>query len=278
MTAANTDATEDHLPYNQQTLAMFVGIIGVAMPLLLWAAHALVGDNECGYDSISHYYYGLVTGDLFVGSLFIIAALVIFYRGKSSAEWLLTVPAGICALGVAIFPTDGAGCELETASGRYFAAFKVEPGADINDPNTVYDVVRSGAGPQDIFAPFDAIATPFGEITVHYAAAGLLFALLAAYCVFIFARVDRSKGSGHIDPETGQITPEKRTRNIVYYIAAGLIIFSMAAIVTKLGSDRPTWNANNGTYWFEALGLFAFGASWLMRARAYRRINRLMRA
>ena len=56
------------------------------------------------------FYYSEFFGSVFVASLAMIAAFMWAYSGKNWRHSLAATGAGICALGVALFPTSGHGC------------------------------------------------------------------------------------------------------------------------------------------------------------------------
>ncbi len=97
---------------------------------------------------------------------------------------------------------------------------------------------------------------------VHAGAAGVLFAILAFFCLFVFTKVPVDEGGVEAIP-----TPAKRRRNAVY-ITSGITI-AVSAIAIAIGDllFGDLWNARNLTFWAEALILSAFGISWLTQGR-----------
>ena len=114
MPAKPAEQLQRHFFSTYITLRYGMAIIAFALPVLLLAL---------GYyykislqDSMSAYYFALSPDDAgknaypmrtwFVGILFAIGAFLYLYKGFSNKEnWALNI-AGICALGVAIFPTQ----------------------------------------------------------------------------------------------------------------------------------------------------------------------------
>ena len=117
--------------------------------------------------------------------------------------------------------------------------------------------------------PTDGWAGPEGFVEgevigiIHLASAAGLFLTLAFFCFFVFTRVD----SGNQTDDRGELTAAKRARNRVY-LASGAIIVG-ALVVIPLGSSLlgARWTALRLTFWFEALALCAFGASWITVGR-----------
>lgn len=97
---------------------------------------------------------------------------------------------------------------------------------------------------------------------VHAGAAGILFAILSFFCLFVFTKVPMDADGG-----TPALTPAKRRRNAVY-ITSGIII-AASAIAIGAGDliAGDWWNARKMTFWMEALILTAFGTSWLTQGR-----------
>ncbi|QJW88744.1 hypothetical protein HNV11_04790 [Spirosoma taeanense] len=85
-------------------MRLIVGVLGLSIGILLPIIAALFSNCSLLQESISHYYY-TVTGDVFVGLLCAVAFFLILYPGEGRWEDLWTNIAGICALGVAFFPT-----------------------------------------------------------------------------------------------------------------------------------------------------------------------------
>lgn len=97
--------------------------------------------------------------------------------------------------------------------------------------------------------------------TVHLLAAGAFFIMLAFFSLYLFVKTD----------SPGNITPEKRKRNIVYRICGWtmlacivLIVFLklMTGVEASLASLRPV-------FWLEALAVIAFGVSWLVKGETF---------
>ncbi|GAB2604124.1 hypothetical protein [Spirosoma areae] len=82
-----------------------VGILGISLPALLIAGTTLIGDCTAIQATVSHYYY-TVMGFVFVGILCAVALFLILYKGYTATDDIATNFAGICALGVAFFPTS----------------------------------------------------------------------------------------------------------------------------------------------------------------------------
>lgn len=90
---------------NQATLQKMVGILGMALPLLLFVF--LYIDLGFGHilPSISHYYFTRVCS-IFVAIMSILAIFLLIYKGREPLDFYLSGIAGLFAFCVVLFPTD----------------------------------------------------------------------------------------------------------------------------------------------------------------------------
>ena len=89
---------------------------------------------------------------------------------------------------------------------------------------------------------------------IHYIAAALLFTSFAVFSLWLFRRTDV--------PEGEPLPPDKRFRNRVYAICGTVII----ACILWVGTSR-IWP--HPIFWPEAIALWAFALSWLVKGRAH---------
>lgn len=99
-----------------------IGIIGVALPFVLFIGKIILESPGISA-SISAYYYSVMR-DVFVGSLWVIGIFLICYRYALLDDIVSTI-AGICAIGIALFPTtpDMDVTQRQTAIGLAHASF-----------------------------------------------------------------------------------------------------------------------------------------------------------
>ena len=264
----------DDLPFSLslKTVNRTTGYIALFLPLGLWAVGAFLGvcSSENGLNSISHYYFSRVAGDLFVGALLVIAVLLaVFYRlpgrvdeylAHEKTDLLLLRIAGCAALIVALVPTRGTGCE---AADQVLRGYVLVP-AGIND------ITRDISLPIETTLVFDFWASFGIEPKVlpylHYGAAAVMFAILGYFSLFVFTRA-QSKKSVRSD---GTPVDAKTWRNRFYLICGTIIYGSMAAMLFGMLTRNtlgPVWSGSNLTFWFEAAALMAFGFAWLVKGR-----------
>ena len=89
------------------TTRLVVGLFGVSLPFVLVLGELLVSGDWTIRDALSDYYYSVLR-NWFVGSLFAIGAGLLVYMAtkRSRPDGVLSVIAGVCAIAVAIFPTN----------------------------------------------------------------------------------------------------------------------------------------------------------------------------
>ncbi|MEU2610364.1 DUF998 domain-containing protein [Micromonospora sp. NPDC007271] len=91
---------------------------------------------------------------------------------------------------------------------------------------------------------------------VHQVAAGALFVLLAAFCLFLFTRPDR-------------VGVPPRPSAVRFYRVCGALI--LAAIAIALASTQlppDVRHALKPVLWCETVAVFAFGAAWVAKSDA----------
>ena len=231
---------------SQRYLAALVGLVAMGLPILLWLSQS--PENPLR-DTISHYYYAPLWGDVFIGALFFIGGFLICYQGQNKWESWAAFPAGVGAFGVALFPTDGDGCEMCESRFRAFIEY----------------IDRDGSGSADELIATNAFEFFPLSATIHAWAAGIVFGYLAFHTLIIFTRFQKSDFN-----EDGTVKIAKRIRNLIYITSGLVIIASIIAIVAKqFAADTSLWNEKNLTFIFEAVILVLFGFSWLVKGRFF---------
>lgn len=162
----NINYNEDNAIWltNGLTLRKIIGVLGIAMPLLLYVFLYL--DNGMLYplESISHYYYTRVSG-IFVIILSLLAFFLIVYKGKEPIDFYVSLLAGVFALLAVLFPTNNI---TDTCC----------------DPDKKYAVT--------------VLAVSDFRMYFHYTVAALFFVCLSFMCVFLFTKSNK-KPSGRGD-------------------------------------------------------------------------------
>ncbi|MEX0276791.1 MAG: hypothetical protein AB3N19_04670 [Ruegeria sp.] len=240
----------------RQIQALWIGILAFLLPVILFFGHRA---SECFRDTISHSYYLPFWGDVFVAVTCSVGLFLMFYRGQSRPERYLAVFGGLCAIMVAINPTNGSGCDDMFAQSRILLE---------SHENTMLTT----AFPVDTFK---------GKL--HLWSAVLLFITLAIFNLFVFTATDKNN-----DYQIKQKNRNKIIRNAIYKFCGVLMILNLAILAYGLTADFTDcdafskekgifdlatdcephgWDKNNITFYLEWLGLALFGIAWFVKGR-----------
>ena len=221
-----------------------VGWIGSLLPIILIAGNRIFFTASLP-GSMSGYYYTQMR-DIFVGALCALGVFLVAYAGYDEIDRWITNIAGLCAIGVAFFPTKPPVC---AANARTCTA----PG-----------VAHLSAGQQVV-----------GDIHLFFAAVTFIALGLMA---LRFAKSDGAPlsqapgsrirhGLGLAKAGDDHLSPRKKQRNAVYR-ACGVTILS--CVVLAAASNLLPASVKAHRPWlfvFEALAVFAFGISWFVKGQ-----------
>lgn len=235
-------------------MAVLVGLVAFGLPVILW-----IGGNtpaSCMRDSLSHFYYAPFLGGIFVGLLFFIGGFLIAYSGDTGLEDWGSNIAGLCAFGVALFPTANSGCGDVDFVSRVFVSVMTQNGEHH------LDAITNGG----LFQLFGAASE------WHKKAAAIVFIYLGLFCIVVLKRIIPDQ---HYDA-AGNIIATKARRN-GYYTYCGITIFVCVAALglkQKLSvAHLQWWDSHDLTFYFESLALWAFGLAWFIKGRLFNRLN-----
>lgn len=220
---------QDELALSQLNLRKGLGILGIALPLVLFLASALNSDIDLRR-SLSAYYYAPHLRDMLVGVLWAIGAFLVFYRGyariptafQKLPSWLsrhmtdskLTTLAGIGALTTAILPT----CEFQDK------------------------------------CPTPVIAGG------HLAGSILFLGTLAVLSIWSFTESDTP-------PQDWDAT--KTWANRIYITCGWTILASLALCAPLVAYRVDAIGLiPMPVFWLESLAIWAFGVAWLVKGDA----------
>jgi hypothetical protein len=224
----DTQEETDRLVISFITLRRAIGVMGLSLPAGLVFFLCII---ECAgiQSSISAYYHTAVRS-LFVGTLIIVGAFLLAYKGYSKRPddsgpgvvgWLrkrLTDNraaniAGVCAIGLALFPT----------------APSVAP----------TELQRRIGG-------------------VHYTFTGIFFAMLVYMCWALFTLTHRGE----------EARGRKAQRNVVYKTCAGIMAASLIGILVITFSPLgESWKGYKPVFVLETVSIMTFGVAWLVKGR-----------
>lgn len=100
---ANAPGTKDPLVFSYLTLRKFVGWLALGLPVVLVGCWWFPGGHGIEGSISSYYYTGM--RNFLVGGLSAISMFMLACRGYDRADEIAGIFSGICALGVAFFPT-----------------------------------------------------------------------------------------------------------------------------------------------------------------------------
>ncbi len=103
------------------TTRLVVGLFGVTLPFVLILGEPLISGDWTMRDALSDYYYSALR-NWFVGSLFAIGAGLLVYMAtkRSRPDGVLSFIAGVCAIVVALFPTNEIHAAVSTIAKVHF--------------------------------------------------------------------------------------------------------------------------------------------------------------
>ena len=239
---------------NQNFLARCVGLVAIGLPLLMLTS--LFVEGACMRASVSHFYYEVFYGDLFVGAMFFIGTFLLAYRGETRAENGLATSAGLGAFGTALFPARGDGCQDDTFSTRLFAYVSED-----NDKLPMEPLVGTTAEGYFRMVELSHI--------LHSIFAIMLSGFLAYYALAVFTRVIPSQRNAD-----GTLKPAKKRRNLIYKFTGFAIIFAILSMTVQMTLklafeyDVPYWETYSGSFIAEMVAMSAFGLGWIVKGRA----------
>ncbi|WP_297768062.1 hypothetical protein [uncultured Roseovarius sp.] len=254
-----------------------VGYVALGLPVALGLVSLLT--NTCFNASISHYYFSRIGGDILVGALSFIGLLLIFFysfrapgrEGCLGWHWYdvaLLKLAGMAAVIVAFVPTTGSGCTYDGEVARVLLT-GAAGSEGFHPPGGTVD----GTISYDFWASFAAIGAevPMLLKMAHFGAAGVMFLILGYFSMSVFTR-DNST--------TSFAAGNRKDRRNAWYRALGRVILAVVGVLaikaaalelvlpqSMAESIAAFWDSLRLTFVFEALGLMAFGLSWMIKGR-----------
>jgi hypothetical protein len=198
-------------------MRIFVGALGVALPLMLVLSDGLAfEDDPFPRDSLSAYYYSGVR-ELFVGTMCATAVFLITYKvADRTLDNTLSTLAGVAALAVALFPT-----------GLPAHVVQLTPLQERLGENAVE--------------------------AIHFSAAAVFIVSLAVISFFFGVR------EGARTSQEGKRSPTFWRG--YHWFCAGAIVAAVLWIGVNQGAEWTSKSLLIG----EAVSVWAFGASWLMK-------------
>jgi hypothetical protein len=219
---------------NYLKLRHFIGIIGLATPIVLPITTFLLSDQNPFQISISHYYFS-VAHIGFVGALCLLSGFLLSYRGTERIENRVSNIAGVFALGVAMFPTCWDG-------------FETKQEFILNNYKDYFDLI-------------------------HYLSASGLFICFAIFCMYVFQNADDGNDNYRYDIFKIRRNKFYKGCGIIIVISIAIIAsiwflgkFNIIDIKTEF---KEFCIVKYSTFILETTSLVPFGASWLVKGSLF---------
>ena len=219
---------DESVVFKYRTLRMFIGLIAFSIPFVCWGAVILSQGKSVVPSSISVTYH-LGARDFFVGMLAVVGTFLLAYNGHKSPkinlfgkfysiERYLSVIAGFCAAGVALFPTsvDLNWVNAETLRLVHFPTLNLEDLA--STVNYIHcDRVNDCNLSRISLAP-----------SLHFSFAVILFVVLISFCLFFYARTRKKLRylSRFTDSDNLAIILKIKVRQRLYLLSGGVMVAS----------------------------------------------------
>jgi len=212
---------------------VFIGILGMAFPFVLVIGRMLF-EGWGILDSISDYYYSVSMRNVLVAGLVALAILLISYHYARTDD-LASTAAGICAIGVALFP--------------------VAPAIGATPRQTFVGLLHYGC------------AAALFLILAYFAL--FLFTKPAAPIAQALAHLSRTllrrPATPVVAPSTVQLTHRKRQRNGVYVVRGSIIVACILLLLLLRLPGMPHLQSLHPVFWLETLAICAFGVGWIVK-------------
>ena len=209
-------------------LRAIIGILGITLPFVLGLGAWLFFSQ--GIQSTLSYYYYTHMGNVFVGTLCAIGVFLFSYRGFKVIDDVSGTISGVCAVGMALFPTRPI----------------PPPGSTPGVSPTANEIV-------------------IGYIHVVFAA--VFFLTLIYMAMWLFTKTN-TKTDPDANPEE-KLSENKKKRNRIYKACGIIMIICLILIVVYWwfkGGALSSWTQYHPIFWLESIAVIAFGTSWLIKA------------
>ena len=181
----------------QNSLRKLIGVLGIALPFLLWLVIAIDSKYMTPMYSISHYYFTRASS-VFVIVVSLLAVFLLIYKGKDPIDFYISSAAGLFALCVVLFPTNNISKICQ-------------------DPDKLYSLTIMN---DSTF-----------RMVLHYIAAAIFLGCLAFMSLFIFTRSDMPKDKRGVQKRRRNRV--FRTCGVIMVAAILIILSNIAGIISN---------------------------------------------
>jgi len=229
---------EKDLVFSYLTLRMIVGVIALLLPVVT----PLISSTPLS--SISGSYH-TEARDIFVGSLFVVGALLLAYNGRQDPS-LERAESIIVKVIRKILNMDAISEERVVSSIGALAAICA----------ALYPTACNRCGSDQ-------------KSVIHYIAAVILFFTIAYFCLSVFRNRAKAKAEARVEAEAEAKPGSKQELRAAIYLVSGwgILVCMLGAGAAQLTLPAETRTAWAVTYWAETVALLLFGFSWLTASR-----------
>ena len=107
---------------NTQTLRKLIGVLGIALPVLLYVFLWITAEHTVTLESISHYYYTRAN-PIFIIVVSVLAIFLMVYKGREPIDFYVSFTAGLFAILLLLFPTDNIAITCCDADAAYSVTY-----------------------------------------------------------------------------------------------------------------------------------------------------------
>jgi hypothetical protein len=236
----NSSETKETLTFDYHTIRLIIGLIAMSLPVVVAIRAGGVTD------SISWSYH-TDARDCFVGSLFVIGAFLISYKGHKPT----------------LNPNE-VGKFWIWMSSFWKGAIEFRIWEKQHEEDIVSWVGGIAAVVTALFPTGDCLAEncPFIPVSqIHYGGAIVVFATTVYFCLFAFmARAKSKMEQSGMRLKSAGLDPRQKRKWIYSICGWGIALVLLVLLVLKSASV-PTFQ--NMTFWAETLALELFGFAWL---------------
>ena len=191
----NTE-TDDILLTRQNTLRKLVGILGMALPLLLYLVLLIDAGFVSPLYSISHYYFTRASG-VFIIIVSLLGFFLLIYKGKEPVDFYVSSIAGLFALSLLLFPT-----------------------------NNISDLCQD----KDNICSLTILRVSEFRKNFHYISAAIFLTSLAYMSIFLFTKSDKPKAERGMNKRRRNRI--YRTTGVIMLLAILVILSNFLGIIS----------------------------------------------
>ncbi|HEX9036697.1 MAG TPA: hypothetical protein VF808_06855 [Ktedonobacterales bacterium] len=249
--------------WSARSVRLFIGFLGLTVPLALWLGR-YVFEGKGLEDSISAYYYSPSVRPLFVALIVALGVMLVYYQYKT-ADNLVSLAAGLAAVGVALFPTlpdppfDPWQNSVSLAHYIFAAVFFISLAVIV-----LCLFTRTKSTKTPLAVPFEQTRTSLANASGRLKWARVEGALRPP--AGRYPQGPASAGSAAATGGANTMTKNKQRRNLIYDLCGAVIVLCLVLIALRgLFHIAVPLPFHHEAFWLESIALWAFGAAWIVK-------------